>query len=345
MTGDAIVALVLNDWVMLQMPGVFEQGGVELHRGKRPAWDLASGELVPSRELKNFDRQSLLLLAAMSLIEDGNDGDSLAGSAIIGATSNGSIDTVIQLIKESNESRFAFQVNPAQIPNTVINSSLGQLAIKYGIKGPNVSLCAKELSFYHALVQGLRIAMRGESDYIYTTAIETFSGEFGTLYAQSINLPAEKRLDTAAIFSFQAVADLKVQGLIVRSCMTGRLFSSDSAGLIDLILTFLAGQGVELDQVSRVNLAAADSWQMSLSSLNRAFGARFEMLDRAKALSLSLVGAYQLAEMANGVPAQSFGVMACVDDEGFYGVALIERNDVREGFFTGSSDSEKAGNL
>jgi hypothetical protein len=345
MTGDAIVALVLSDWVMLQMPGVFEHGGVELHRGSRPAWDLASSELVPSRELKNFDRQSLLLLAAMSLIEDGNHGDSLARSAIIGATSNGSIDTVIQLIKESNESRFAFQVNPAQIPNTVINSSLGQLAIKYGIKGPNVSLCAKELSFYNALVQASRIAMRGESDYIYTTAMETFSGEFGTLYAQSINLPAEERLDTAAIFSFQVCIDLKAPGLIVRSCMTGRLLPSNAAGLIDLVLSFLAEQGVDLDELSRINLAAPDSWQMSSNILNLAFGGRFEMLDRSKALSLSLVGAYQLAEIANGLRPQSFGVMVCVDDEGFYGVALIERVDVREGFFTGSSDSGKADNL
>lgn len=343
MTGDAIVALVLSDWVMLQMPGVFEQGGVELHRGKRLAWDQAASKLVPSRELKNFDRQSLLLLAAMSLIEDGNHDDSLASSAIIGATSNGSIDTVIQLIKESNESRFAFQVNPAQIPNTVINSSLGQLAIKYGIKGPNVSLCAKELSFYHALVQGLRIAMRGESDHIYTTAIETFSGEFGMLYAQSVNLPVEKRADTAAIFSFQVCTDLKVPGLVVRSCMTGRLFPADSAGLIDMVLTFLAGQGVELDDLNRVNLAVADSWKTSLGCLSLAFGARLEMLDRAKALSLSLVGAYQLAELANGVLPQSFGAMVCVDDEGFYGIALVERND--EVFFTGSSDSDKAGNL
>ncbi len=344
MTDDA-VALVVSDWVMLQIPGLFEQGGVELHRGKTPAWDLMSSELVPSRELKNLDRQSLLLLAAMSLIEDGNHGDSLARSAIIGATSNGSIDTVIQLIKESNDSRFAFQVNPAQIPNTVINSSAGQLAIKYGIKGPNVSLCAKELSFYNALVQGLRFARRGESDYIYMTAIETFSGEFGTLYAQSIDLPVEKGLDTAAVFSFRTCTDLKVPGLIVRSCITGRLFPSSAAGLSDLILTFMAGHGVELDGLSRVNLAVPDSWRMSLSGLNLILGERLEILDRAKALSLSLVGAYQLAELANGVLAHSFGLMVCVDDEGFYGVALIERTDVRGGFFSGSSDLGKVGKL
>lgn len=342
---DDAVALVVSDWVMLQMPGVFEQGGVELHRGKTPAWDLMSSELVPSRELKNLDRQSLLLLAAMSLIEDGNHGDSLARSAIIGATSNGSIDTVIQLIKESNGSRFAFQVNPAQIPNTVINSSAGQLAIKYGIKGPNVSLCAKELSFYNALVQGLRFARRGESDYIYMTAIETFSGEFGTLYAQSIDLPVEKRLDAAAIFSFKTCTDLKMPGLIVRSCITGRLFHSSAAGLIDLILTFIAGHGVELDGLSRVSLAVPDSWRMSSSGLNLTLGARLEILDRAKALSLSLVGAYQLAELADGVLAHSFGLMVCVDDEGFYGVALIERTDVRGGLFNGSDDLGKVGKL
>jgi hypothetical protein len=39
------------------------------------------------------------------------------------------------------------------------------------------------------------------------------------------------------------------------------------------------------------------------------------------------------------------GAVLGVDDEGFYGVALIERIDVREGFFTSSSDSDKAGNL
>jgi hypothetical protein len=39
------------------------------------------------------------------------------------------------------------------------------------------------------------------------------------------------------------------------------------------------------------------------------------------------------------------GAVLGVDDEGFYGVALIEYVDVQEGFFTGSSASGKAGNL
>jgi 3-oxoacyl-[acyl-carrier-protein] synthase II len=84
---------------------------------------------------------------------------------------------------------------------------------------------------------------------------------------------------------------------------------------------------------------------MSLSGLNLILGERLEILDRAKALSLSLVGAYQLAELANGVLAPSFGLMVCVDEEGFYGVALIERTDVRDGLFSGSSDLGKVGKL
>lgn len=338
MTSDAIVALALKDWVVLQMPGAFEQGGLELHRKQTPAWDLMSSALVPSRELKNFDRQSLLLLAAMSLVEDGNQGDSLARSSIIGATSNGSIDSVIQLIKESNESPFAYQVNPAQIPNTVINSSVGHLAIKYGIKGANVSLCAKELSFYNALVQGLRFARRRQSEYIYTTAIETFTGEFGALYARSMDLPAEQCLDTAAIFSFQATADFRAPGLLIRSCITGRLFPVAPGSLMDLMFTFLAGQRIEPERVSRSNLAVPDSWRTSLGDLDRVFGERLGVLERARTKSLSLVGAYQLAELVVAVTPGSFGVMAVVDEDGFYGVALIEHVDAQCDSVSGSSD-------
>ena len=339
MSNDAIVALAVNDWVMLQMPGAFEQGGTELHHGLTPQWNLAAGELVPSRELKNFDRQSLLLLAAMSLLEDANQGDALARAAVIGATSNGSIDTVIQLIKESNESRFGFQVNPAQIPNTVINSSVGQLAIKYGIKGANVSLCAKELSFYSAMVQGLRFARRGDCDRIYATAMETFSGEFGTLYADSLELDAAERIDTAAIFSFRTCSDPQTPGPVVRSCMTGRLLPASGASLSDLILTFAAGHGVQLDKLTRVSVSVADSWKAALDDLGQALGEKLDVLERTKALSLSLVGAYQLAGLAQSVKASDFGVMACVDEEGFYGIALVECGEAHGDASKGSSDS------
>ncbi|MFL6878851.1 hypothetical protein ACJ6YJ_28855 [Pseudomonas marginalis] len=344
MTGDAIVGLILRDWVMLQMPGEFEHGGVELNRGTLPAWDLAAGELVASRELKNFDRQALLLLAAMALISDDNHGDALTCSALIGATSNGSIDSVIQLIKESNDNRFAFQVNPAQIPNTVINSSLGQLAIKYGIKGANVSLCAKELSFYNALVQTLRIARRGDSERLYTTALETFSGEFGKRYVRAIERPDEERPDTAAVFSFQASTDTQAPGLVVRACVTGRLLAADAASLGELIREFLLGQGIESGEW-RVSLAAPDAWPAACVQLSTALGMPVERLDRAKALSLSLVGAYQLAYLAKHIPVQGGGVMVCVDEEGFYGVALVQRNDVQGAASGGPGNSSQAGNL
>ncbi|AOE67390.1 hypothetical protein A7317_10380 [Pseudomonas fluorescens] len=344
MTGDAIVGLILRDWVMLQMPGEFEHGGVELNRGTRPAWDLAAGELVGGRELKNFDRQALLLLAAMALVNDDNHGDTLVRSALIGATSNGSIDSVIQLIKESNDNRFAFQVNPAQIPNTVINSSLGQLAIKYGIKGANVSLCAKELSFYNALVQALRIARRGDSERLYATALETFSGEFGKRYLRAIERPAEERPDTAAVFSFEASTDTQAPGLVVRACVTGRLLAADPASLGALIRGCLAGQGVEPAEW-RVSLAAPDAWPATCVALSDALGMPVDRLDRAKALSLSLVGAYQLAHLAKSIPAQGGGVMACVDEEGFYGVALIQRNAFQAAALTAPNHSSQAGSL
>jgi 3-oxoacyl-[acyl-carrier-protein] synthase II len=345
MSNDAIVALAVNDWVMLRMPGAFEQGGTELHHGLAPRWDLTAGELVPSRELKNFDRQSLLLLAAMSLIEDANQGESLARAAVIGGTSNGSIDTVIQLIKESNESRFAFQVNPAQIPNTVINSSVGQLAIKYGIKGANVSLCAKELSFYSAMVQGLRFARRGDCERIYATAMETFSGEFGTLYADSHGLDAAERIDTAAIFSFRTCSDPQTPGPVVRSCVTGRLFPTSGASLGDLILTFVAGNGVALDRLGQVSVSVAESWRAALDDLGQAFGEKLAVLQRTKALSLSLVGAYQLADLAQSVKPGDVGVMACVDEEGFYGIALVGCSEAQAGAAKGSRDSSKVGDV
>ncbi|PAM52101.1 hypothetical protein CEJ63_22250, partial [Acinetobacter baumannii] len=100
---------------------------------------------------------------------------------------------------------------------------------------------------------------RGDSERLYATALETFSGEFGKRYLRAIERPAEERPDTAAVFSFEASTDTQAPGLVVRACATGRLLAADPASLGALIRGCLAGQGVEPAEW-RVNLAAPDAW-------------------------------------------------------------------------------------
>jgi len=69
-------------------------------------------------------------------------------------------------------SRGPRKVSPFLIPMMIVNMASGQVAIKYGLKGPNFSISSACASSGHGIISAYRIIQRGEADIMLSGGAE-----------------------------------------------------------------------------------------------------------------------------------------------------------------------------
>ncbi len=142
--------------------------------------DFMPEEILGQKGLRNLDRATKLLLCAgkLALLDSGLDTARLDTTRIgisIGTTF-GSLWSISEFDKTAFLEGARF-VNPAEFPNTVINSPPSQLAIRFNIKGPCATIASGFSSSIDALKYAQDLIRNGKADIVLAGGVEEFCAQ------------------------------------------------------------------------------------------------------------------------------------------------------------------------
>ena len=129
--------------------------------------------VAPAKELRRLDRNVVLALAAAQEAKDDaglNGFDPTRVGIVVGSAIGGFLGIMEQsdVLRERGPDR----VSPNFLPNVLVDSASGQLAISLGIRGPNyapVSACA---TGSHAVGEAAELIRRGDADAVLAGGTE-----------------------------------------------------------------------------------------------------------------------------------------------------------------------------
>src|SRR5215213_8871488 len=128
--------------------------------------DFDGATVVPPKEARRLERNVLLAVAAAreAVADAALDGFDPARVGIVLGSAIGGVTGVLEQAEVMRE-RGADRVSPFFLPNVLVDSASGQVAITLGIRGPNyapVSACA---TGSHAVGEGAELIARGATPY------------------------------------------------------------------------------------------------------------------------------------------------------------------------------------
>jgi 3-oxoacyl-[acyl-carrier-protein] synthase II len=129
--------------------------------------------VVPPKEARRLERNVLLAVAAArEAVDDaGLDGYDPTGVGIILGSAIGGIVGVLDQAEVLRE-RGADRVSPFFLPNVLVDSASGQIAITLGIRGPNYAVVSACATGSHAIGEGAELIKRGDADVILAGGTE-----------------------------------------------------------------------------------------------------------------------------------------------------------------------------
>lgn len=90
----------------------------------------------------------------------------------------GGLNTIYETCVELHENG-PRAVSPFFIPKAIINMVAGQVSIKYGLKGPNISIVTACATGAHSIGEGARLIMHGDADIMICGGAEGAVGRIG----------------------------------------------------------------------------------------------------------------------------------------------------------------------
>ncbi len=146
------------------------------------AGDFNPDSVIEPREQRKMDRAMLYgVVAADEAMRDANlidyDGDKERFGVSIGSGIGGvqSIyDTCVELTKSGP--RF---ISPFFVPKAIINMTAGQVSIKYGLKGPNISVATACATGSHSIAEAVNFIRAGQADLMLAGGTEAAVTQLG----------------------------------------------------------------------------------------------------------------------------------------------------------------------
>src|SRR2546423_1400282 len=131
-----------------------------------------SGVATP-REVRKLDRNVLLALAAgkEAVADSGLNGFDPARVGIVFGSAIGGFIGIMEQSEVMRE-RGPDRVSPNFLPNVLVDSASGQLAISLGIRGPNYAIVSACATGSHAVGEGAELVRRGDVDAVLTGGTE-----------------------------------------------------------------------------------------------------------------------------------------------------------------------------
>jgi 3-oxoacyl-[acyl-carrier-protein] synthase II len=135
--------------------------------------DFDPTEVASPREVRKLERNVLLSLgAAREAMEDaGLNGFEPARVGIVFGTAIGGVSGILEQ-EEVRRDRGPERVSPNFLPNVLVDSASGQLAISLGIRGPNYAVVSACATGSHAIGEAAELIKRGDADAVLAGGAE-----------------------------------------------------------------------------------------------------------------------------------------------------------------------------
>ena len=134
--------------------------------------DFDPSGLAPPKEVRRLERNVLLSLAAAkeALADAGIEPDGDRTGIVFGSAIGG----VIGILEQADvlRERGADRVSPFFLPNVLVDSASGQLAISLGIRGPNYAVVSACATGSHAVGEAAELIKRGDADTVLAGGAE-----------------------------------------------------------------------------------------------------------------------------------------------------------------------------
>lgn len=235
-------------------------------------------------------------------------------------------------------------VNPLLFPNAVMNTAAGQSAIRYGLKGVNVTVAGGQLSCILALRYAMMLLRRGHADTLLVGCVEEFSPHTAWGFHLAGKLKGEEVLlgEGCVTFIVESAAVARVAGRAVHAeilgCAVGayRELNEAPGKLAACIQQALRRAGATIDQVwyvagSMANNSVYD--RAEEEGIHLALGKMPQHVFTVKPLlgeCYSAAGAFQLAtlltlQQQEGDPQKQIALVTSLDHTGSLGCLVIRR--------------------
>src|SRR4051812_154230 len=129
--------------------------------------DFDGTTVVPSKEARRLERNVLLAVAAgrEAVADAALDGFDPARVGIVLGSAIGGVMGVLEQADVMRE-RGADRVSPFFLPNVLVDSASGQIAITLGIRGPNYAVVSACATGSHAIGEAAEMIKRGHADAV-----------------------------------------------------------------------------------------------------------------------------------------------------------------------------------
>jgi 3-oxoacyl-[acyl-carrier-protein] synthase II len=129
--------------------------------------DFDASQVASPKEVRKLERNVLLAIGAAreALDDSGLNGFDPARVGIVFGTAIGGVNGILDQ-EEIRLSRGPERVSPNFLPNVLVDSASGQLAISLGIKGPNYAVVSACATGSHAIGEAAELIKRGDADAV-----------------------------------------------------------------------------------------------------------------------------------------------------------------------------------
>src|ERR671930_76214 len=135
--------------------------------------DFDATRVASAKEVRKLERNVLLSHGAAreALTDAGLDGFDPMRVGIVFGTAIGGVNGILEQ-EEVRRERGPDRVSPNFLPNVLVDSASGQMAISLGIKGPNYAVVSACATGSHAIGEGAELIRRGAVDAVLTGGAE-----------------------------------------------------------------------------------------------------------------------------------------------------------------------------
>jgi 3-oxoacyl-[acyl-carrier-protein] synthase II len=264
--------------------------------------DLRLADHLGRKGIRHIDRLTALGLVACKLALDGADGqasgDDRSQTGVVLGTSTGSSRSIAEVAHDSLTAELPYQVNPSQIPNTVMNACAGQLAIWNSLRGVNATVAAGALSSLYALRYARTVIGQGRATRLIAGGVEEVSVHTAWAWHRAGVLTDSAAVgEGCALFLIDGEAPLDDERVLaellaceVRFCPAPSGADQLADGLSATILRALDRSGLDADDVSTVALGSVGLLgpaAMERRGVRQALGRSPRVLPVAEALGVS----------------------------------------------------------
>lgn len=290
-------------------------------------------EVLGKKGTRSFDRHTGLFVAnaASALAEAGLSQEEIAATGIINGTATGSLSSIQDFLLDTWRLEKPYFVNPAHMPNTVINVAAGQCAIWHGMKGPNATISAGAQSFHASVRLACRWARLGYASHFLVGAVEEVTStiqDLRTIYARQ-HSHAPPLCEAAAAFVVEAVDPLQasLDEDLILGVEAGTSFSDTAGAVLRAAQRLLSGSRLEDSDIAWVAPKSGDgaAGRKAEQAMCRAFARATASATDVFGNTYSASGALQLIMLLGVLRPGQYGLAVSASGNGSYAVMLLRK--------------------